>query len=460
MNRHPIRVSGLAFHAALMVAIGLVIGPTRESAAEEPLQARLRLLDHNVFGFSDDHCERRATGFGHIVANAQPAYDIVGLNEYYDIPDAGITCDHEHLIDAIRCTGRYADSGNTMLFHPDDGFPNGGLGLFTLGSICDSDEWAWSWQDFPDPLQGIMLARVAVPNTTVTIDVYVLHTHASSDGCDRCCHYEQLLEAADFIESHSSRSGNPVILMGDFNIGGPPACCGNQGYQDIVSILGNPLDLWWEDHPCGASQCGSPGVPCDVFPPENHCDPGECAGSPSPLMSQCADSTPNGAHLCNGVSCSLANSADCDGWAGYTRTGCLNDIDPPPFAERIDYIFVVEAPGLSSSAFEVDLVPNSTRVTNWVAQVTPGNFIHVSDHLGVEATIDVRGRSSVWVDAFQQSTGSGTSCDPFLSLADAVAAVPAGDRILLRQGLYLENLTITRPCRIEAVPGSTAIIGF
>lgn len=456
MTRHFHHLPGAALGGREAATIALIaLCAVGCAAAGEPFQVQLRLLDHNVFGFDQHSCEQRAAAFGHIVANAQPAYDIVGLNEYYNIgPDFGITCDHDPLLNAIRCTGRYTQSGNTMLFHPDDGSPNGGLGLFTLGTICDSREHKWAWQDFPDPLQGIMLARVAVPGTTVTLDVYVLHTHASSDGCDRCCHYQQLVEAADFIATHSRRSGNPVIVMGDFNIGGPPACCGNEGYLDIVSILGAPRDLWWEDHPCGSPDCGDPLWPCDGGA-EGYCDPAACAGAPSPPMNSCIGLPSQ----CGNVVCGNAPAPQCDGWAGYTRFECLNSIDPPPFGERIDYIFVVEHPSFSSSAFRVDLVDQSARVVNWKVQLSPDNFLNVSDHLGVEATISIFGMSSIWVDAFQQSTGGGTSCNPFLRLSDAVTAVPVGDRILLRQGLYLENLTISKPCRLESV-GGMAIIGL
>jgi len=450
--------------ACIVAAIAMAArGPAGDAVAAEPLQAQLRILDYNVFGFDSHQCERRARSFGHIVANAEPAYDIVALNEYYNIPLAPNICGSRHLGDALLCTGRYSHPDNRVVFKPDEGFPNGGLGLFTFGTICEFHERLWSFQDSADPRQGVIFARVALPNTTVTLDVYVVHTHSFGDGCDRCCHKEQLLELAEFIRTHSPRSGNPVIVMGDFNIGGPPACCGNPGYEDITAILGSPRDLWWEAHPCGDPVrlfCGDPIAECDHKRPAD-CHTNECEGFDSPPMDNCFDRHFDDVCTLESAVCnSFPAPEECDGWGGYTRTGCHNVIDPPPFPERIDYIFVLEDPAYSSSAFQVELV--DARVVNWFVQLlSQDDFerIPVSDHLGLEATINIFGRSSMWVDAFQTEAGTGTSCDPFSSLEDAVAAVPAGDRILLRRGLYPERLIIDRPCRLESVAG-VAIIGF
>jgi len=373
-----------------------------------------------------------------------------------------IRCSEAHLGITITCAGRYLNPENSVLFKPTEGTPNGGLGLYTLGSICEFHERLWSFQDSADPRQGVILARVALPNTTVTLDVYVLHTHSFGDGCDRCCHKQQLLELEDFIRTHSPRSGNPVIVMGDFNIGGPPACCGNPGYEDITSVLKTPRDLWWDANQCGDPVrlfCGDPIAECDHKRPAD-CHTNECEGFDSPPMNNCFDLDPDSLGCGNVVCNSFPAPEECDGWGGYTRTGCQNQIDPPPFPERIDYIFVLEDPAFSSSAFQVELVDAS--VVNWVVQLLSQDDFErfpVSDHLGVEATINIFGMSSVWVDAFQPAAGSGTSCDPFSSLEQAVEAVPPGDRILLRRGLYPERLVIEKPCRLESVAG-VAIIGF
>lgn len=52
------------------------------------------------------------------------------------------------------------------------------------------------------------------------------------------------------IHERSELSGNPVLVMGDFNIGGPNPdpniCDGNCGYGDIMDVFRNPRDLWLE----------------------------------------------------------------------------------------------------------------------------------------------------------------------------------------------------------------------
>jgi hypothetical protein len=88
------------------------------------------------------------------------------------------------------------------------------------------------------------------------IDVYVTHLYSKGDGhnaCDQQCRYGQLQQLARGIHERSANSGNPVLVMGDFNIGGPnptaSQCNGNPGYGDIMDVLRNPRDIWLEAHP-------------------------------------------------------------------------------------------------------------------------------------------------------------------------------------------------------------------
>src|SRR5262245_53882121 len=100
LSRHSVRLTTSGW---VGVTIGLVTSALASNAvADEPFQAQLRLLDHNVFGRSSNNCEQRGAAFGHIVANATPAYDIVALTEY--LPGFPF-CDPDPLGDAIRCTG-------------------------------------------------------------------------------------------------------------------------------------------------------------------------------------------------------------------------------------------------------------------------------------------------------------------------------------------------------------------
>lgn len=445
--------------------------------AQPPLQAELRVLTHNVFGKSDAYCDQRAHGFGNILAHANPAFDIVGLTEYYSISDFDLlTCDSEHLLNAIRCTGRYTANANSRLFYPEAELlpPNefdGGLGLFTTGTICDFAEMEFTHQPpgpLPHALQGTILCRIRVPGTNLTVDAYVVHIHSTgNDGCDYCCRRQELQELHDFIAQHSRRSGNPVLVMGDFNIAGPPTCCGPKGYADILEQLGHPRDLWLEAHACSQHTCGDTLGPCEDNNNDD-CSRIECSpGFPTPDMTACVSGA-----TCGDTTCSIVapQPTECNpgtpawrGGSGYTWDACLNDLIPGTGLERIDYIFILRDPALSSSAFSIDVDPMDVRVTNFMAIIAPPGpespFVgHISDHFGVEATLQVSGRSAVWVDHLASGPADGSSCNPFSTVAEGVSAVATGDRVLVRAGSYSPALTIARPLLLQAI-GGTVMIG-
>lgn len=462
---------------AISTAAAISVARMHAAFAQDPLQAELRVLTQNVFGKDDAYCDQRAAAFGHVVAGATPAYDLVGLTEYYSIPDFDqFTCDSEHLLNAIRCSGRYTAGSNSRLFYPEaELFPlrevDGGLGLFTMGTICDFEEMEFSHAppgNEPYPLQGTILCRVNIPGTTVTVDVYVTHIHSTfADGCNWCCKQQELVELGNFIAQHSRRSGNPVILMGDFNIGGPPTCCGPKGYADIMALLGHPRDLWLEENACTTHTCDTVPGDCDDSITPN-CSRVECPASfPTPEMMAC---TATGG--CGAVTCVEAAPlpSNCNpgtpiwrGGSGYTWDPCVNDLNDSSDLERIDFIFLLESSLLTSSAFRVELVPQTAKIANFTAIIDPPGseepFLgHISDHLGVEATIRITGRSAIWVDNQASGPEDGGSCDPFNTVAEAVAVVPAGDRVLIRSGSYPPPLIVTRPLTLHAI-GGTASIG-
>jgi endonuclease/exonuclease/phosphatase family metal-dependent hydrolase len=315
------------------------------------LRAKLRLLTHNVYGLQGSWCEIRAKEFGRIVANAAPAFDIVGVQEYYNTPDADwSTCDAGPLSKSIWSTGRYRNSDNYYRFYPEvDWKPDGGVGIFTLHPIKKFDDWRWSndSQGGLKAAEGFIFARIEIPHTGVTVDTYVVHLNSGGDN--RARRRGQLEQLAAKIAENSRTSGNPVVVMGDFNIGGPPSFQGNPGYDDIVSILRNPQDLWLSSRP------REDGFTYD---------------------------------------CSLNNVAaasDCD------------------YRNRIDYIFAVTDPALTNSPYLITVAKQSSvNVARW--KVDPdklsaadkalvdrfGGFRNgppnVSDHFGLEATIEIRDR--------------------------------------------------------------------
>lgn len=302
------------------------------TTARAELKARLRLLTHNVWGVDDRQCDLRAKRFGDLVANASPAYDIVGLQEYYSSADADLfTCDAEHLSDAIWSTGRYRNANNYDRFYPEGEAyeleADGGIGIFSLHPIIAFEEWEWDGYKGPfKPVEGFIFARIRIPNTGVTVDTYVVHFWAGGDG-DRGDRLDQLEKLASTIKQRSRNTGNPVIVMGDFNIGGPPDDAGNCCYQDILQKLGNPRDLWLETHPA------NPGYTYDCF--EN------------------------------------TNAGDCDE------------------RKRIDYVFLLTDPRFTTSPYEIIVEPSTVQLMKERVTTPPyGHFI--SDHFGIEATIDIR----------------------------------------------------------------------
>lgn len=224
--------------------------PPRSGVA--PL-ARVRLLSQNVFGTDDGDCSQRTIALGQAIATAEPPFDVVGLQEHYDTLDFGaFTCSAIWFNNAV--VERYAMNNSHRRFHYPhgeilQGEPDGGVGVMSLGDIVRFEEHEWhenNWSTFTDAVQGFVFARVRVAGTSIELDTYSVHLDANVDGGNRNIRRAQLSQLADEIRENSATSGNPVIVMGDFNIGAAPTCDGNAGYNDIMYRLGHPRDLWME----------------------------------------------------------------------------------------------------------------------------------------------------------------------------------------------------------------------
>ncbi len=300
----------------------------------------LRILTQNVFGQDESDCGDRLAEFGEKVAWADPAYDIVAVQEYFDTTWGISSCDKDYLLDEIRSTGRYNNSDNTHLFQPEgetlEFEADGGVGLFSLYPIEKRGQWEWDKAPFQARVQGFSFARVSIPNTPLSVDVYVVHPHSKGEGCDLDCNKSNMAQVANKISQISAGTNNPVIIMGDFNIAASPD--GNPEYQAIMDALHNPRDLWKEAHP--------------------NADPGE----------------------------------------GYTKDNCpivsgsASFECNPTSGKRIDYIFVANYGGLSNSSYEIVVEnPDDVQVVklNYITVEYP-HFHSVSDHYGVEANIVIR----------------------------------------------------------------------
>jgi endonuclease/exonuclease/phosphatase family metal-dependent hydrolase len=311
------------------------------------LRKRLRVLTHNVYGLDGNLCQTRAREFGWRVAHAQPAYDIVGLQEYYNAPDFDYaTCDRGPLSDSIWSTGRYRNPDNYYRHFPevDNGF-DGGVGIFTLHPIVKFGDWEWrNDAQPPKAAEGFIFARIRL-SSDLNLDTYVVHLNSNAgdpSGIANARRKLQLQQLRDKITELSRGSGNPVIVMGDFNIGGAPSYNGNGGRDDIERMLRLANDLWADAWP------NSDGWTYD------------CAGNR--LASGCSDR-----------------------------------------GERIDYIFVPTDPALTSSRYVVTVATRAdVKVVRWRTvnarlsaierNIIGANPLPVSDHWGLEAVIEIRDR--------------------------------------------------------------------
>jgi endonuclease/exonuclease/phosphatase family metal-dependent hydrolase len=186
-------------------------------------------------------------------------------------------------------------------------------------------------------VQGFIFTRIRISGTPVTLDVYVVHPHSEGEGCKLPCHESNMSQLAREIRSHSSTSGNPVLVMGDFNIAADPE--GNAAYRTIMTHLRNPRDLWREAHPGRPVHEGYTKDPCGALT-----------------------------------------------W--YT---CVGD---GTSGKRIDYIFVVEDETLTNSKYRVVIErPDDIRVVKWFELRDEYPFLRrLSDHFGVEATLEIQQR--------------------------------------------------------------------
>ncbi len=305
--------------------------------------ARIRILTQNTFSLDrdgNDDCIARALALGNSIAHASPAYDIVGLQEHWNSMDAGLEdCGASELTDAIQSTGRYGYNDDDYLYRPhgdwSQGETDGGLSVFSRHPVQKFVENEWDTQPGVfDQLQGSTFSRIKLAGSNISVDFYNTHLLAEVDDCGPDCRRAEIKELRDEILLYSKNSGNPVIIAGDFNIAGPPVCKGNDRYADLMELLENPRDLWLETHPA-----------------------------------------------------EKGFTDDC------VENNVLHEVDPfCSQRQRIDFMFVVTSPNLQSSYYDVVVSQPSDL---FLAKFTRANGRHVSDHFGLDATLDIRYRGRV-----------------------------------------------------------------
>ena len=75
---------------------------------------------------------------------------------------------------------------------------------------------------------------------------------------------------------------------------------------------------------------------------------------------------------------------------GFTYDGAQNTLKPSDSSYRIDYILVVTHPDFTNSPYRVSVGTTSdVQIVNWSESCNGKN---VSDHFGLEATLEIRDR--------------------------------------------------------------------
>ncbi len=256
------------------------------------LKATVRVLTANVYGQSqnslsdflftgDEVCQTRLKQVGAYLRDVQPRFDIVGLQEWHS--DSVSTCN------GVVLKNRVDDSFQGPIkepFAPQEGYEfshirwshphaygqtDGGIGIISKEPFYWQNYGSGDFEDTfvdsanvvqfhprlkPRSAHGFVFARIYQHYPDIAIDTYIVHVNATlagPDQCDDACKVFMLEQLREGIHERSAESGFPVIVMGDFNIGGPnpPAegCLGNPGYTAIMKNLGNPIDVWPQAHP-------------------------------------------------------------------------------------------------------------------------------------------------------------------------------------------------------------------
>ena len=280
----------------LLLAIVVVLSSLSSLANDKgEFVKEIRVLSYNIFGKkepSKSGCKERMLEIAKRFRTASPAYDIVSLNEHYNPTINGWwSCDGDILTNAIRKDWRYRDwfgLRRSRKHYPESGDlfrADGANSVFTKHHIEKTKDFIFvNSNDFP--VNGFMLNRIKVSDD-LTIDLWT--THLESHGPDNCsdkCRQEQYEHLLDYVKNYSGWysvpykrrppktvevDGNAVIIMGDFNIGGPLSTYhrkkhkedpwfyrypGNGGYEKLMKY-GALRDLWTEANP------NSPGYTFD-----------------------------------------------------------------------------------------------------------------------------------------------------------------------------------------------------
>lgn len=256
------------FQFILILLLGVSGAKSNESYLVKGKRLRtFRVLTLNVYGKKKKNCQERLRVIGEKVLAASPAYDAVSFNEHYDpMVELWLSCDGNILTKSMLKDGRYDDTEKKVRYHQQ--YPkgsvyqvNGGNSLFTLHNIEKFDYWKFS-NHRKFVANGFMMNRIKIQDD-LSIDIWTAHMESKGkDSCNDICRMKQFKQIINKIEK--LKGNNPVILLGDFNVGGPvnvrekekhienplyTPYLGNIGYQKMMTYMQRPLDAWLEANP-------------------------------------------------------------------------------------------------------------------------------------------------------------------------------------------------------------------
>ena len=216
------------------------------------LRKRLRVLTHNVYGLDGNLCRiRAASSAGGSRTRSPPTTssdpgvlqrDRLRLRDLRQGP-----AERQHLVD--RPLPQLRQLLPRHFPEVNNGF-DGGVGIFTLHSIVRFDDWEWRRRAAAESGGRVHLRPIRL-SSDLSLDTYVVHLNSNagdpsgiadaggSCSCSSCGTRSPALAG----------SGNPVIVIGDFNIGGSPSYNGNRGSNDIERMLRSANDLWMDAWP-------------------------------------------------------------------------------------------------------------------------------------------------------------------------------------------------------------------
>jgi endonuclease/exonuclease/phosphatase family metal-dependent hydrolase len=248
-----------------------------------------------------------------------------------------MTCDDTVLTKALEKDSAFAAENHSVLHQPSatDVYElGGGNSVFSRHLLTDAYEAKFvNGQSIP--LSGYVMTRVQVA-PDVEFDLWTVHLEAGSDGCDDDCRWEQATDFGSAVEMISGtpekgKTGVPVLIVGDLNTGGPMST---------------------SEKPPYAGNGGYENVIADAL------------SKPRDLWLELGSG---------------------DGWT-YDCTG--NTIPKCKYRERIDYVLLPEDEDIVHSSAVHYFLPLKIEVVRWK---TPAGG-HVSDHFGLDVTLELRRR--------------------------------------------------------------------